>query len=1132
MRNNKNSSIGGLSTHLAFSKRTMMGFCSLTLIILLSALPVVAQTTSTIEGAVKDKQGLAVAGAQVRATSSTLAVELSATTDAEGNYRITTLPPGIYEIKVTKDGFQSEVLKNIEVTLNRTLALDISMQVGSLSQVVEVDSATPLLETSASSTGTTITPQQIEEMPINGRNYLDLLQLVPGVSLNRQADPAGDDATPILGERGGNALFLIDGLPNKDNFNGGPSAQFNQDSILEFQVVTGGYKAEFGHASGGIINVVTRGGTNDWHGGVSAFFRNSVFDSNDIPGATGGAPFLNRWDPTAYFGGPILKDKVFFFGSAERIQESRDLNFTFNPNLPSSLIAFETPFNKHSLTYETRARFKLDENLSRHRLTEQMNYTNTHITDYLPLTASINLPDTRENLDGRTLMLGISDLWTIGDTSNPWITNSYFQYRANPLRTSPSHPNAGIPNTLFNLFDTYTSGDEFGNLGQASFGPGYNSFSFYQKYISAGSNIGKQFGHHNVKFGWDFQNSKVDGAEPNNFFTQLFATIDDFNTFGSINSGINLITLQAGPTPQDNLVHIRNNYNGLYAQDDWKITSKITINGGLRWDYDSQFPNKTDFSPRIGVAWAISPKTVVNASFGVFYDQFREGVARDIPGFGGANIQRERLLSFPRLFYGNPTTLTSLFQKLGRPTVCVSNAQTEAQVQAAGASCPNGLGTTLYGIDYLNSVVAPGHAPIPANALVNMSNIQQLSGYTPDQFLAAADAAIANMAGTDASLTVPANYWTWDPFGNLTTIGGILGTAGQVPISVDPGFKVPHTFNYHAGVQHEIGSGMVVTLDYYHKDIADITTVRATNLAFEARMPGFGNELVPGTGPKRIESYGPWGAGTYDGFTIGFQKRFSHSFTLQANYTFAHANDDVINSTLASEIQNGEGVNFLAIAGLSDSFVGRVPLVTDSVTGQTNASGPFINSNLNPVPKAGTFYNGAIIDKGPSDLALNHTFLAHGIWQLPWKMEVAGIFRAQSGFHYSVSPFSGGSDFDGDGLFNGAGLNFDGQGALYARNSQTAPTFVNMDIRFAKRFNLGERVKAQVLFEMFNLLNRDNPAAVNGLEPTCPNDPANISPLGPQPCNVHQTQGGALGIGVVQQFLPGREGQIGIRFEF
>lgn len=1071
----------------------------------------------------------------MRAVSAELGIDHTATSEADGSYRITPLPPGTYEIHVEKEGFQSQIFKGMELTLNRTLTFDITLQIGSMSQTVEVSSAIPLLDTTVSSTGSTITPQQIEDMPINGRNYLDLLQLVPGVALNRQSDPAGDNATPILGERGGNTLYLIDGSPNRDNFNGGPSAQFNQDSIMEFQVVTGGYKAEFGHASGGVVNVVTKSGTNDWHGGVSAFYRSSAFDSNDIPNTSKGAPFLNRWDPTLYAGGPVLKDRLFFFGSAERILESRDLNFVFPTGLPPSLIAFETPFDKHSLTYDTRARARLDENLSQHRVTEQMNYTNSHVTDYLPLLAALNLPDTRQNLDGRTLMLGLNDLWTIGKSASSWILNSYFQYRADPARTSPAHPSAGIPNTLFNLFDTYTSGDLFGNLGQVSFGPGYNSFSFYQKYTSVGSNVAKQYGPHNFKFGWDYQNTKVDGGEPNNFFTQLFATVNDFDTFGSINSGLNLITLQGGPTPQDNLVHLRNNYNGLFVQDDWKLARKFTLNLGLRWDYDTRFPNKTDFSPRIGGAWNLAPKTVINASFGIFYDQFRAGVARDIPGFGGANIERQRLLSFPRLFYGNPTILTSYFQTLGRPTVCVSNGQTEAQVQAAGATCPNGLGTTLYGIDYLNSVVAPGHAPIPANTVVNMANVQSLTGYTPDQFLAAVDAATANFAGTDTTdfPTVPANYWQWDPFGNLTTSVGINGTAGLVPISVDPNFKVPYTRNFHAGVQQGVGNDMVFTFDYYHKDIVDILTVRATNLAFEARISGHANELVPGTGRKRIESFGPWGSGTYDGFTIGFQKRLSHRFTLQANYTFTHAVDDVLNSTLVSEIQSGEGVNFLAIAGLSDSFVGIVPTVTDTVTGQTNATAAFIDSNnFNPVPKASTFYNGAITDQGASDLALAHTFLAHGIVQLPWKVELSSIFRAQSGGHYGVSPAAGGPDFDGDGLFNGEGLNFLGQGQLYARNRFTAPPFVNADLRVAKRFNLGERVKAQVLFEFFNLFNRANPAAVNGLEPACPDGSNANNPFAAPSCNVFQTQGGQHGVGDVLQWLPGREGQFGIRLEF
>ena len=189
--------------------------------------------------------------------------------------------------------------------------------------------------------------------------------------------------------------------------------------------------------------------------------------------------------------------------------------------------------------------------------------------------------------------------------------------------------------------------------------------------------------------------------------------------------------------------------------------------------------------------------------------------------------------------------------------------------------------------------------------------------------------------------------------------------------------------------------------------------------------------------------------------------------------------------------------------------MGKVPTVTDPDTGQTNTNGAFIDSIGNFVPKAGTFYNGAKVDKGPSDLAVNHTFLIHSIVQLPWKLELAGIFRAQSGFHYSISPADGGPDFDGDGLFNGAGLYIDGLGnSIFGRNSHTAAPFVNMDMRVSKRFNIGERVKAQVLFEMFNLFNRANPAAVEGQQGTTPVE------------------------GTPLQYLPGREGQVGVRFDF
>jgi len=187
--------------------------------------------------------------------------------------------------------------------------------------------------------------------------------------------------------------------------------------------------------------------------------------------------------------------------------------------------------------------------------------------------------------------------------------------------------------------------------------------------------------------------------------------------------------------------------------------------------------------------------------------------------------------------------------------------------------------------------------------------------------------------------------------------------------------------------------------------------------------------------------------------------------------------------------------------------VGTTTLVTDPISGQTNASGPFTASNGNPVPKTDIFYNGPSLDKGPSDLAIDHTLLIDGLVQLPWKIESSGIFRAQSGFHYSASFAANPPDVHGDNSFNGVDF-------TKGRNHFTAPPFANMDIRIAKRFDFRERAKLFAYLELFNLFNRDNPAAVNGFP-----QGANPSPNTPQ-------------FGQVLQVLPGREGQVGIKIEF
>src|SRR5436853_7926629 len=122
-------------------------------------------------------------------------------------------------------------------------------------------------------------------------------------------------------------------MPNRNGVDGGPGSPFDQDSILEFQVLTGGYKAEFGHGSGGVVNVVSKSGTSQWHGLFSAFHRNNAFDSSDVKGKD--TPFLLRWDTSANVGGPIIKDRAFAFGSLERIRESRNTNFKLSVNIPA-----------------------------------------------------------------------------------------------------------------------------------------------------------------------------------------------------------------------------------------------------------------------------------------------------------------------------------------------------------------------------------------------------------------------------------------------------------------------------------------------------------------------------------------------------------------------------------------------------------------------------------------------------------------------------------------------------------------------------------------------------------------------------------------------------------------------------
>jgi Carboxypeptidase regulatory-like domain/TonB-dependent Receptor Plug Domain len=521
-----------------------------------------AQVTSLIQGVVTDQQGLPVVGAEVVAHADATRAETKSITDSEGGYGAAGLQAGTYTITVTKDGFTTKVFDHLDLTLNRQLRLNITLSVGSAKEIVTVAAIPPLLDVGTPATGSTILPKQVESMPLNGRNFLDLLQLVPGVGINRNFAEGDDNSSPILGERANNASILIDGMPNRDEVDGGPAAQFDQDAILEFQVLTAGYKAEFGRGSRGIVNVATKSGTNDWHGAVSLFHRNYLLDSPDV--ADSKVPFLLRWDTSATLGGPIVKERVFFFGAAERIREARQSNFQFPADFPPSLRLEEKSINKHGENYESRGFARADEVFRRHRITEEINLTNGHFAD------AGDQPSLRANNGQRRLMAGFHDTMLWGESGNPYILNAFFQYRGEPSATRPAHLELGLPTTYVNLFSGLNTGGLFGDLTEELIGPGYTPLRLDDGYFSLGANISRQFARHALKVGWDFQRAKVDGTESTNIFDVLLATISDFELYGLENSGVHVRFTQGGATASQNKIHLRNNYSGLFAQDDWK----------------------------------------------------------------------------------------------------------------------------------------------------------------------------------------------------------------------------------------------------------------------------------------------------------------------------------------------------------------------------------------------------------------------------------------------------------------------------------------------------------------------------------------------------------------------------------
>ena len=316
-------------------------FCALALVVLLFTPTLLhAQAVNgNILGIVQDQQGGAIGKAGISVRNTETGVVRTTTSADDGEYRVTSVPAGTYEVTITASGFKTEVRGGVGVTVGADVNLNFSLTVGAVNEKVEVTGEVAQVDTSTSAMGGFVNATTIRELPLNGRDWLSLTLLQPG-TLNNSGTYYQDTSRAqrglglqlsISGGRPTENVFRIDGLVINDHTNNGPGSALHVnmgvDAIREFSVLTNNYSAEFGRGASGVINAITKSGTNDYHGSLYYFHRNSALDARNFFDNTDPAkgevrlPPFRRHQYGGAVGGAIRKDKTFFFTNYENLTE-------------------------------------------------------------------------------------------------------------------------------------------------------------------------------------------------------------------------------------------------------------------------------------------------------------------------------------------------------------------------------------------------------------------------------------------------------------------------------------------------------------------------------------------------------------------------------------------------------------------------------------------------------------------------------------------------------------------------------------------------------------------------------------------------------------------------------------------
>ncbi|HET7694762.1 MAG TPA: carboxypeptidase regulatory-like domain-containing protein [Vicinamibacterales bacterium] len=607
-------------------------------------LPSRAQSpTGSIEGLVVDQSAAALPGVSITIKESATGVQREAVTDSYGLFRMPNLPVGVYAVSAALAGFATRTHNDVRLTVGQTITLRIEMSVAGVAETVNVLAETPVLETTRSNVSSTVDEVAVQNLPVNGRNFIDFALLTPGVTRDVRT---GDIS--FAGQRGTLNSLVVDGADNNNTFFGQSAGrtgsgrapyQFSQDAVKEFQVNSNSFSAEFGRAGGAVINVVTKSGTNEPHGSIFEFFRDKALNANNAINVLNNRPkspyHYHQFGGT--LGGPVRRDRDFFFFNYDGQRNTQPNPVVMNlpastPSDPLTLAAIA------ALTPKAESwNRKLDQDVflvktdhelgGGQRLSLRYNHQNFTGQGF----ENGGLQNSVEHT-GASLVKTRSFNAAWSSIVRPTLFN---ELRAQFLRDKePGEANSENPEAV-----VQQSGTTVLTIGRNNFSPRETTIDR----IQIADTVTWLRGQHKVKSGFDFQFDDIYNYFPG-FFTGSYTFRSLASFAGGRPNGPNEFYQQnfqgPGTTGPETRPNIRE--YSFFVQDEWKATNELTINAGLRYDLmktsappvrnpDAQLAaadidtsrldaDTNNWGPRLGLAWSpASARYVVRGGWGIFY---------------------------------------------------------------------------------------------------------------------------------------------------------------------------------------------------------------------------------------------------------------------------------------------------------------------------------------------------------------------------------------------------------------------------------------------------------------------------------------------------------------------------------